>query len=134
MMPRGVHMARSLQAGTALLGLLAALSLALWAGTLWWRLGDISFAVPIAPAQELRINVWKPVADDKSWGYDGMIAHEIDRPLTAMLWYQHTGIVSATRLATVELPSWPLLAIAAGSALLVVVALRLARGQRHRRE
>lgn len=118
---------RPFRAGMVLLGLLALLSLVLWAATIWWRMGDVSFAVPFAPAQELRVNVWKPVADDKSWGYDGMIAHEIDRPLTAMLWYQHTGVISTTRLATFEIPSWPLLAIAVEYGVLLLVTLRVAR-------
>ena len=69
-------------------------------------------ALPIAPTRELHVNVWKPVKDNTSWGFGGALAHEIDRPLTIMIWYHHIGASSMTRLFTMRAPAWPLLGAA----------------------
>lgn len=84
----------------------------LWMYTQLRQPAPIAMAVPIAPARELRINIWKPVEDKTSFIFDGALAHAIDRPLTVIVWYHHTGAVQVTRLGSVEVPTWPLLVIA----------------------
>jgi hypothetical protein len=87
----------------------ALLHVGLWANAHWRPLPTVSLALPIAPGREMHVNVWKPVKDNTSWGFGGALAHEIDRPLTIMVWYNHTGASSITRLLAMRAPTWPLL-------------------------
>jgi len=84
----------------------------LWMHTQWRLPAPIAIAVPIGPARELRINVWKPVKDNTSFIFGGALAHDTDRPLTVIVWYHDTGAIQVVRLGSVELPTWPLLVIA----------------------
>jgi hypothetical protein len=92
--------------------LLALLSLGLWLQSAWRMPRPLSLDLPIAPARRVHVNVWKPVKDNTSFIFNGMLAHEIDRPLTVVLWLHHTRPASAIRLASIRLPTWPLLVIA----------------------
>lgn len=89
--------------------LVALLQVGLWANAQWRPIRTVTMALPIAPARELHLNIWKPVKDNTSWGFGGALAHEIDRPLTIMVWYNDTGAASMTRLVTLRAPTWPLL-------------------------
>ena len=93
---------------------LALVHAGLWAHSQWRLPGAVSMAVPVAPARRLHVNIWKPVKDNTSWGFGGALAHEIDRPLTVIVWHYHAGTVRMTRLALVRLPTWPLLVITGG--------------------
>ncbi len=84
----------------------------LWMYTQVRQPTPVALVVPIGPARELRVNIWKPVKDNTSFIFGGALAHDTDRPLTVIVWYHHTGAIQVVRLGSVELPTWPLLVIA----------------------
>ena len=92
--------------------LVALLHTGLWLNAQWRPVRTIALALPIAPARQLHVHVWKPVKDNTSWGFGGALAHEIDRPLTIMVWYNDIQATSMTRLVTLRAPTWPLLGMA----------------------
>jgi hypothetical protein len=92
--------------------LTALLHTGLWLNAQWCPVRTIAIALPIAPAHQLHVHVWKPVKDNTSWGFGGALAHEIDRPLTVMVWYNDIQATSMTRLVTMRAPTWPLLSMA----------------------
>lgn len=117
-------MSRSRRLAVLGIMLVALLNVALWANARWRPTRAISLTLPLAPARELNVNVWKPVKDNTSWGFGGALAHEIDRPLTMMVWYNHTGTASMTRLLTMRAPAWPLLGGAVGFGLVALLLWR----------
>lgn len=117
-------MSRSRQLAVLGILLVALLHVGLWANAQWRPIRTVTMALPIAPARELHVNIWKPVKDNTSWGFGGALAHEIDRPLTIMVWYNDTGAASMTRLLTMRAPTWPLLGGALTFGLLAALLWR----------
>jgi len=105
-------MQRWRRAGANGLLVLAVAPAMLWRQTQVRLPKPVTMAVPIGSARRLHINMWKPVKDNTSFIFGGALAHDVDRPLTVIVWYQHTGMAQVTRLGSVELPTWPLLVIA----------------------
>jgi hypothetical protein len=93
--------------------ILALAHIMLWINAQRGRYGSATMVVPIAPGREVRVNIWKPVKDNTSFIMNGALAHDIDRPMTVVVWYHHTWPVRASRVGSMELPTWPLLLIAA---------------------
>lgn len=114
-------MSRSRRLAAPVILLVALLHVGLWANAHWRPIPTVSMALPIAPSRELHVSIWKPVKDNTSWGFGGALAHEIDRPLTIMVWYNQTSTSSMTRLLTMRAPTWPLL----GGALVLGLAAAL---------
>jgi hypothetical protein len=106
---------------------LVALCLGLWAGTRWWRAPSLSVAVPIAPGREVVLQSWTPEPYYLPSDFDHSMLQPADGPLTLALWYHHVGASRITQLATFGVPTWPLIAIAAGAALVVLWRLTRAK-------
>ncbi len=111
---------QALLAGAALL--VALLSAGLWAYYHWGTPPNFEVDLPLAPGRELRVTIWMPGPDYLPRDYNHVMLQPTDDPLTVMIWYNQVQAARIRPLAAIELPAWPLLAmaVAGGSAAWVL--------------
>ncbi len=97
--------------------LLALIFAGLWVCAGWWPTFGATMASPVGPGHEIVVNIWTPGPTYVSSDFDHASLNPVVGPLMVMIWHQNSRTTSMTALATLHLPSWPLLAIAVGIGL-----------------
>ena len=102
-------------AGVALFGLMNA---GLWATMPRLRAANLALAIPISRSSEIDATISQPGPGYLSTDIDHGSLINFTGPVSITIWYQDTKAVTLQPVATFALPTWPLLAIATGTALL----------------
>jgi hypothetical protein len=95
--------------------ILAVVSILLWMGVRWIiPEGGSMLKLPLGSSRELHVSMWsreKRFITEEYFHSDFFI---VDGPVVVNVWTYDRRMVRMQRLATVRLPAWPLLVMAAG--------------------